>query len=340
MASGAPLNFAAAAQKPATQKTPLRVVQLEGSVVLKIAKHCKENASATSVVTGQLLGLDVGQTLEVTDCFPFPGNVEDETDVTDGESYQLEMMRCLREINADNNMVGWYQSSVSGSFQVVEIIETFVNYMENLERCICIVYDLTASYTGALGLKAIRLSDTFVEAYREGSLTIEKVRAKSLSWRDVFVEIPITVHNSPLAVALMAEIEPPSTTTQQDFDRLNLSIAPVLEKNMEFLNDCLDDLMVEQNKLSVYQQQYRRLQQQIAQFKLQRVQENRMRVAAGEEKLPEDPPEGMFKPVAEPNQLDSMLLSNQMSSYCDHINTASKQTVEKLHLMEALQQKA
>ena len=34
---------------------------------------------------------------------------------------------------------------------------------------------------------------------------------------------------------------------------------------------------------------------------------------AGEEKLPEDPPEGMFKPVAEPNQLDSMLLSNQMS---------------------------
>ncbi len=73
MASGAPLNFAAAAQKPATQKkTPLRVVQLEGSVVLKIAKHCKENASATSVVTGQLLGLDVGQTLEVTDCFPFP----------------------------------------------------------------------------------------------------------------------------------------------------------------------------------------------------------------------------------------------------------------------------
>ena len=72
MASGAPLNFAAAAQKPTSQKTPLRVVQLEGNVVLKIAKHCKENASATSVVTGQLLGLDVGQTLEVTDCFPFP----------------------------------------------------------------------------------------------------------------------------------------------------------------------------------------------------------------------------------------------------------------------------
>jgi hypothetical protein len=32
---------------------------------------------------------------------------EDEGDATEGEGYQLEMMRCLREINADNNMVGW-----------------------------------------------------------------------------------------------------------------------------------------------------------------------------------------------------------------------------------------
>mgnify|MGYP001810755843 CR=1 FL=1 len=35
-----------------------------------------------------------------------------------GESYQLEMMRCLRDVNADNNTVGWYQSTISGSYQV------------------------------------------------------------------------------------------------------------------------------------------------------------------------------------------------------------------------------
>lgn len=41
--------------------------------MLKLAKHVKEAAtSATSVVTGQLLGLDIGSTLEVTDAFPFP----------------------------------------------------------------------------------------------------------------------------------------------------------------------------------------------------------------------------------------------------------------------------
>ena len=31
---------------------------------------------------------------------------EDDTE-HDGASYQLEMMRCLREINVDNNTVGW-----------------------------------------------------------------------------------------------------------------------------------------------------------------------------------------------------------------------------------------
>ena len=72
MATGAPLNFAAAANTTDQKKTPLRVVQLEGQVLLKITKHCTEHASTAAVVTGQLLGLDVGQTLEVTDCFPFP----------------------------------------------------------------------------------------------------------------------------------------------------------------------------------------------------------------------------------------------------------------------------
>lgn len=35
----------------------------------------------------------------------------------------------------------------------------------------------------------------------------------------------------------------------------------------------------------------------------------------GEEPLPEDPPEGMFKPVAEPNQLDNMLLVRRGRGY-------------------------
>lgn len=66
----APLSFASIAAGGKPQDKALQTVQLEGHVVLKILKHCRECAPA--LVTGQLLGLDVGQTLEVTDSFPFP----------------------------------------------------------------------------------------------------------------------------------------------------------------------------------------------------------------------------------------------------------------------------
>jgi len=56
--------------KKEVKETTLKTVQLDGQVLLKIMQHC--NSSLPQLVTGQLLGLDVGQTLEVTDCFPFP----------------------------------------------------------------------------------------------------------------------------------------------------------------------------------------------------------------------------------------------------------------------------
>ena len=39
----------------------------------QIVKHCTE--CQPSLVTGQLLGLDVGNTLEITSSFPFPARV-------------------------------------------------------------------------------------------------------------------------------------------------------------------------------------------------------------------------------------------------------------------------
>ncbi|VAH47141.1 unnamed protein product [Triticum turgidum subsp. durum] len=151
---------------------PLRVVQMEGLAVLKIIKHCEEFAPA--LVTGQLLGLDVGSVLEVTNCFPFPIREDDEEADADGANYQLEMMRCLREVNVDNNTVGWYQSCLLGSFQTVELIETFMNYQENIRRCVCIVYDPSRSSQGVLALKALKLTDSFMDLYRNNGLTGEK----------------------------------------------------------------------------------------------------------------------------------------------------------------------
>ena len=55
-----------------SKKEVINTVQLDGLTVLKIIQHCTENVP--EVVTGQLLGLDVVERLEVTNCFPFPSD--------------------------------------------------------------------------------------------------------------------------------------------------------------------------------------------------------------------------------------------------------------------------
>jgi translation initiation factor 3 subunit H len=70
-----------------------------------------------------------------------------------------------------------------------------------------------------------------------------------VSWRDVFVEVPIKVHNSSLAQALIADINPAVGATAADLERLNLGSAPYISKTMGNLIDCLDDLVGEQQKV-------------------------------------------------------------------------------------------
>lgn len=331
----APMNFAAAMERK-SDTSALRNVQLNGLAVLKILKHCKE--SMPSLVTGQLLGLDIGQTLEVTDCFPFPTRSEDdEGNEAEGATYQLEMMRCLREINVDNNTVGWYQSTQLGSFQTVELIETFVNYQESIRRCICIICDPQRSSSGGLAMKAVRLKDSFITNYKgDGVLTTEKVKTGNITWKEIFEEIPVNLQNTPLATAMLAEIEPPTVIKQIDVDKLNLSVLPTLERNLEFVTDCLDDSVMEQQKVSYYHRNVARQQQQQAQWLQKRRQENAQRRANGEEALPEEDLQ-QFKPIPEINQLDNFLITNQINTYCEQLSSYGMQSLQKLQLMEALQ---
>ncbi len=57
------------------------------------------------------------------------------------------------------------------------------------------------------------------------------------------------IQNSALVQALTAELEPVNAATQGDLDRLNLSVAPFLEKNIESLLECVDELVLEQQKV-------------------------------------------------------------------------------------------
>jgi translation initiation factor 3 subunit H len=315
----------------------LEVVQLDGLVVLKIIKHCKENLP--ELVTGQLLGLDVGTTLEVTNCFPYPSKGEEEEESQEanlgGAEYQIEMMRCLREVNVDSNTVGWYSSTYMGSFINEGSIETQYNYQDKInKKCVMIVYDPLKTSQGVLSLKAYRLKMAFMELYGKQSFTKDSLAKAGVSYNDIFEEIPIKIHNSLLIKALLMELGQ-DTSIESDFERLNLSTNPFLEKNLEFLIECLDDLGMEQNKFQYHQRAVQRQQVQQTTWLQKRKAENALRKQNGEEPLPEVDPS--FKPIPEPSRLESLLITNQINNYCKQINHFAGNSFTKIFLVGELQ---
>jgi translation initiation factor 3 subunit H len=303
----------------------LDVVQVDGLVVLKIIKHCQDNLPEG--VTGQLLGLDVDTTLEVTNCFPFParyeGDQEEETDEV-GAEYQRDMMRCLREVNVDNNAVGWYTSTYLGSFLSEGMIETQYNYQATIKKCVVLVFDPLKTSQGLLSLEAYRLTQPFMELYKQQSpnksFTKESFEEAGLSFSDIFEQIPIKIHNSHLISALLYDMKD-SDVTSAHFERLNLSTNPFLEKTLEFLTECLDDLATEQNKYQYYQKN------------LQRQHNYLKKKAEGEEEEEAQ----TSKHIQQPNRLESLLITNQINNYCEQINTFVGTGFAKMFLYGSMQ---
>ncbi|CAI5969907.1 unnamed protein product, partial [Closterium sp. NIES-65] len=263
------------------------------------------------------------------------GGEEEEEEEADGAMYQLEMMRCLREVNVDNNTVGWYQSTTLGSFQTADMIETFASYRENIKRCVCLVYDADrAAVRGTVALKALTLKAPFLEMFKAGALTGEKLRESDTSWAGIFEEIPVKMANSMLVSTLIASLHPPAADaapSRTDFDRLLLGTNPFLETNLGCLSDCMDDLSAEQQRFQYHYRSVQRQQQQQLAWVQKRRSDNALRRAAGEEPLPEeDPTNPIFKPIPEPSRIDMLLTTNQIANYCAQIN----ETVETLRLCQ------
>lgn len=203
------------------------------------------------------------------------------------------MMRCLREVNVDNNTVGWYQSTYLGSFVTHKLIETQYNYQQTFNnKSVVIVHgmldikqylntfclnqflpasffslDVSRSTHGNLSLRAFRFSQAFMEAQKESKFTTESLIKNKLTFSNIFEELPITVKNSHLMTALLHSLDDyehiiPKTTLDKEtvvsplspnFDTLELSLDPYIEKNLEFLLEAVEEHTQEQNTYTFWQ---------------------------------------------------------------------------------------
>lgn len=174
--------------------SPLREVQIEALVVMRIIKHSTSTFPAPA--TGFLVGMDVQSQLQVTNSFPFPATLPEAQSGSNDPyhhqndaaslaasaprakstvAYQAEMLKYLREVNVDAQNVGWYISCSMGNFVNANFVENQAFYQRATdEKTVALVFDVSRSSQGSLNLKAYRLSPTFVAAYKEGKFTTER----------------------------------------------------------------------------------------------------------------------------------------------------------------------
>ena len=332
-------------------------VQVDGMVLMKIVKHCKDNHAVNgSNAWGALLGMDMGGTLEVTNAFGLPGmrserGDEEERTTKSSMQYMGEMLRLLHQVSADINPVGLYQGAFLGPFlntAVVDGMNTLSLLMERegqhgRGKAVMLVHDYAQLAQGNTVLKAFRLSSSFIDAYRKGKFSSQSLIEHRLTFSNVLIEIPVDIRNSALLDAMLttltteqasdARIVPPTSREElssslssghvlvpPNYMDLNLALEPVLVSTMESTLDAAETYAAEAGNVGYQARQIAREKARADAFVARRKAENATRESAGLAPLPLDEVHKLFKIPAEPNRLESLLLLNQLDSAAQRLS--------------------
>ncbi len=323
--------------KPRGSVGEVRQVQLDGSVALKIIKHCQEEGSGSEWVTGCLVGVVIVDTLEVSNCFPFPKDTESPREEAE---YQRSVLKKLRTVNMDYHEVGWYQSTYLGSHVSREFLETHVGYQRAIKESVVIIYDPLQTSRGALSLKAYRLTPKILSLMdNTEQFSPEGVQQAGVVHSDILVEIPVTLRASRLTSVLLHEL--PHSTTLPPNSLLDLSASEVFQKNVQLLMENVEALQLETYRLLGYEKNISKQAQQKQQFLQRRKEENERREKSGEPQLPVTDEaveqELNLKPVVPPQRLDALLVGEQVDLRCKQISEIAGAAFGKLYLAEGLQ---
>ncbi|WFC98652.1 hypothetical protein MYAM1_001383 [Malassezia yamatoensis] len=337
-------------------------VQVDGMVLMKIIKHCKDNhASNGANAWGALLGVDVRGTLEVSNAFSLP-NVRERSDEEDRSTksamqYMGEMLKLLRQVSADQNTVGLYQGCFLGPFlnsAVVEGLNTLSLMMERegnqgKGKAVLLVHDYAQLAQGNTVLRAFKLTPSFVDAYRKGKMTIQNLTEHQLTFSNILEELPVELHNTALLNAFLTMLTteapkpqrivpetsterlqaPPNEPAPPAYLDLNLALEPVLVSSVETTLDTMEAYAAEAGNVGYQSRQIAREKSRAEAYVSRRKAENASREAAGLAPLPIDDVAKMFKIPAEPNRLESLLLLNQLTAASSRLSeTAAVGTVQ------------
>ncbi|XP_078487004.1 eukaryotic translation initiation factor 3 subunit H-like [Ciona intestinalis] len=311
-------------------------VQIDGLVVLKMVKHCEEDSGGPELVQGVLLGLVVGETLEVTNCFPFP-RTSDTSDF-DEVAYQMDMMRSLRHVNIDHLHVGWYQSSNHGNFINRTFFDSQFSYQSAIEESVVLIYDPLKTSQGSLSLKVFRLTKKMMQMYNSRQFNLDVVKKEGLGFEGMYEEVPVHIKNSPLTSLLTLKLNKANPTPER-VEYLNLSHSSSLERQLRLMMSSVDDLTQESQRFVQYQRSAGKQHQNKLLYMQRRATENAARTQRGEPPLPDEDINKVVRPLQQPSRIDALLASGQVSAFCDKVSSFSTQSLGRIFMAQALDNK-
>ncbi|KAI0788570.1 hypothetical protein C8Q75DRAFT_768940 [Abortiporus biennis] len=328
---------------------PLTHVQLDGLVVSKIIKHSRESGGSSA--HGLLLGLDFDGVLEISNSFPLPHHFTDDDDksMKGVARYQASMLRSLKEVQADDSVVGFYQAMTLGSFYSQSLVETQAIHQDKLRHGgVVIVHDISQTARGNATFHAFRLTKAFLDAYKKNNFSTDSLIDHRLTFSSIVEEIPLRIRNNPLLSSFLETLQstspavgntiPPQATATSSiphsFSVLNLGTANVT-RNLEQIVEAMDSYKTEEGNLAYLQRQIAREKARADAYVAKRKEENATRVTQGLAPLPEEDVSRLFKIPPEPSRLESMLLLGRIDAYSKSLEETSGSGLVKMYAAKA-----
>lgn len=200
---------------------------------------------------------------------------------------------------------------------------------------------------------------------------MESLIQNKLTPTSIFQSLPIKIHNSHLLTALLHELDeqvsfPPSLATSlnmpsstytpriptnvspfcPNYDKLELGLESYLEKHLEYLGETVEEHGQEQWRWQGWQRNVQKEQQRLQQTIAKRRMENSSRAAQGlasaysEEDL-QATSATLTKLLAnEPSRLESLIITNQIDTYCKQITQFAGPGLTKMFMTKAVRSDA
>ncbi|GAA5987325.1 hypothetical protein JCM10908_001910 [Rhodotorula pacifica] len=187
-----------------------------------------------------------------------PTEAKDESKgVKAAAKYTAQLVNRMTDVNADASVVGFYTSTNNGQVLATGgFVEALVGAQlsgggvgsgaktqpvarpgmgprpaaqlasgdaNKSGKGIALVYDIASATQGAVALKAYRLSQGFVDAYRAGKFDTASLIENKLIHSNILEEVPVVVHSSALLTAFLSTLTAPTAAASASSSTSSLS---------------------------------------------------------------------------------------------------------------------